>query len=113
MGELVQFPKKEKINTLEHSKDEFEIKFGEKLNEDRITFLLNTVTSLLKTTSGDIRNTELYRKYHETASTYTDEEIVWRINNSTEQKVNGKLAFYIAIIEIAKARGIIKKPQDR
>ncbi|MBI4779084.1 hypothetical protein HY797_01365 [Candidatus Falkowbacteria bacterium] len=98
MAEIINFSNFKKENKAGENSSN-----GEKINYFKLTQLLNLVAGLIANTAGNPRR-EAYQDKYALLSSYTDAEIVGRINNFNETEVAAKPLFYSALIDVAKKR---------
>jgi len=84
----------------------------EVINMGKFIYLLQTVTSVLNTVTGNIRGT-IYQGYYKLVTGYTDQEIIGYINNPEEEQIKIKPLFFSALIDIARERNLAPKTEKK
>lgn len=108
MGEILEFRRKETKIDPEPAESRKVPEVYPGLDIEHIIFILDTLTSVLKTMPGNIRSTKAYSDDIAKLSSFTEEEIVQKINDASEQSVQRWPKYHAALFDAARQRGIIK-----
>lgn len=117
MGEVVQFrPRGEKKKEIQKKTIESipklpKVEECDQLDYIKLTSFLEILTSVIKNIPKGVKSTDIYRKHYMTVSEYTDDEIIGWIHNAKAPDINSMPVFFVAIVEVAKQRGIIFQPE--
>ena len=78
------------------------------LDLDQCTFMLETVTSLLKTMEGKKRGSDIYKMHQANIVKWGNEELISHMNSSSEEQWRKSPLFYAAAIDEMQRRKILK-----
>ncbi len=108
MGKVVEiFPGASKMQAPEVKKTQEKIQ----LNLDSYVDLLQRLTKILETISGNIGG-KVYQNYMQMLEDWEDEALIMEINNPDQSKLKTIPLFYRAVIDTAMGRGLTPSKKE-